>query len=110
MALTITGITFDKAVYNPGDTITCTVDYTSTDAAPAAPATPTVTVTVSDSAPSTASQDATFSVAAAGSSPLATTVSAVDDRTPAGTWTVVSNDLSGTGSPWEGVAVLTSVA
>jgi len=110
MALSITSINFDKAVYNSGDTITATVVYTSTDSAAAPDLSSVLTVTVADAAPSTVSQDATFAVAGSGATPLPTTVSALDNRVPQGVWTLVSNDLSGTASPWTGSAVLTSVA
>lgn len=107
MALSISSLTFDKATYNSGDPVTLTVDYVSDDASTAADVTSNVTVTVSDSE-NTATGTQPFSVAGAASM-LPASVSATDDRSPAGTWTLVSNAVTGS-NPWNGTAVLTSVA
>ena len=48
MSLAISSWVFDKAVYNPGDLITLTVSYTSTDVLPANALTHAVTVMLSD--------------------------------------------------------------
>jgi hypothetical protein len=116
MALNITGWTFDESVYNPGDTITMTVNYTSSDVTPDGNVDNPITVTVTDadSTQAVASVDATpfpnFTVSAEGTAEP-TTVSAADTRTPLGVWTVVSNDLTpGTDAPFDGIAVLTSTA
>jgi hypothetical protein len=107
MSLSITSATFDQAVYDPGDTITLTVDYSSTDSAPA-DVISTVTVTATD-ASGTATSPATLTVAGGSQQAEPVTVSASDSRVPSGTWTVISNTVSGTG-PFTGVAVLTSLA
>jgi uncharacterized protein YfaS (alpha-2-macroglobulin family) len=106
MSLAITSMTFDQAVYNPGDTITLTVIYTSTDAA-SSDVGSTVTATVTDASTS-ASQSGTLTVAAAGAM-LPVTAAATDTRTPSGTWTLASDTVTGS-NPWTGTAVLTSVA
>ena len=114
MALTITGWTFDQPVYNPGATITLTVNYSSTDET-ISNVSSSVLVTMTDSAGS-ASQTSDGSVnfpdfATAGAVTAdPTTVSVSDNRSPAGTWTEVSNTLSGTVSPFAGVAIFSSVA
>lgn len=108
MSLTVTSLTFDKPVYNLGDVITLTVDYTSDDVTAGAEAIFNASVTITD-AVNTASGTAPFTVDAAGTA-QSTTVSASDDRSPAGTWTLVSNDLTGSAAPFTGVAVLTSAA
>src|SRR5690242_3535459 len=107
MALSITSMTFDQGVYSPGSTITLTVDYTSDDST-VGDTEFQAAVTVADAA-NTASASAPFMVATGEPVVMPTTVTATDNRTPAGTWTLASNDLTGTG-PFTGVAVLTSVA
>jgi hypothetical protein len=115
MALTISGWAFDQPVYNPGATITLTIDYTSTDSS-AANVSSAVTVTVSDAVSGAVTQASDGSVsfpdfATAGAVTAdPTTVSVSDNRPTPGTWTQVSNTLSGTAAPFTGVAVLTSVA
>jgi len=114
MALTITSWVFDQPVYNPGATITLTVNYTSTDGT-SANVSSGVMVTVTDSAGSaTETSDGSvnfpdFATAGAVTADP-TTVSVSDNRTPAGAWTQVSNTLSGSAAPFTGVAVFTSVA
>jgi hypothetical protein len=44
------------------------------------------------------------------STPDPVTVSATDSRSPSGSWTVVSNSIDSTQTPFAGTAVLTSVA
>jgi hypothetical protein len=114
MSLEITSWAFDQPVYNPGATITLTINYTSTDGTVADVAS-TVTVTVTD-ATGTATQSSDvsgdfpdFTVAGA-ATVEPTTVTVADNRSPAGAWTEVSNVLSGTAVPFTGVAVFTSVA
>jgi hypothetical protein len=108
MSLSITSLTFDKSAYNPGDVITLTVDYTSDDATSGAESVFNASVTITD-AVNTATGSAPLTVDATGAA-QPTTVSASDDRSPSGTWTLVSNDLTGTAAPFAGVAVLTSAA
>ena len=112
--LTISGFTFDKDVYNPGDPVQLTVSYTSDDLDPGTSVANVITVAVSDAA-NTVSQSsdgtATFpdlTVETPSGSPQATSVSATDPRP--GTWTLVSNAFSGDAAPFTGTAVLTSVA
>jgi hypothetical protein len=114
MALTITGWTFDQPVYNPGATITLTVNYSSTDET-TSNVSSSVLVTMTDSAGS-ASQTSDGSVnfpdfATAGAVTAdPATVSVSDNRPTPGTWAQVSNVLSGSAAPFAGVAVFTSVA
>jgi hypothetical protein len=94
----ITSLTFDKPAYNPGDTITLTVDYVP-DTAGVNPVTSTATVNVTDANGNvTASDSAPFTV----NEPVAggDTVSVTDSG--GRTWTQQSN--SGT------VAVFTATA
>jgi hypothetical protein len=49
-------------------------------------------------------------VATAADSAQPVAVSAVDNRTAPGTWTLVSNSFTGASAPFAGTAVLTSVA
>jgi hypothetical protein len=57
----IQSITFDQASYNPGDTITLTVDYTADSASTPTPQTFTATVVITNSGGSqTATQSAPF--------------------------------------------------
>jgi hypothetical protein len=107
--LTIGTMSFDKSLYNPGDTITFTVNYTSTDFTGTPNQNFEATATVSDTV-STTSSSLGFAVAGTGETVLPTTVSATDNRPTPGTWTLVSNVISGTAPTWTGVAVLTSVA
>jgi hypothetical protein len=107
MSLVISSLFFDKLVYNPGEVVTLTVDYTSTDSSPADIAS-TVTVTAVDASSTAVPVTGTLTVAAAGQA-QAVTVGASDDRIPPGTWVLVSNAVSGTG-PFTGIAVLTSTA
>jgi hypothetical protein len=114
VALTITSWAFDQPVYNTGAPITLTINYDSTDATASAIAS-AVTVTVTDSAgTATQSSDVSgsfpeFTVAGA-STVEPTTIAVIDNRSPAGAWTEVSNILTGTEAPFTGVAVFTSVA
>lgn len=115
MSLTITGWSFDQSVYNPGAVVTLTIDYTSTDSS-AADVSSAVTVTVSDATSGAVTQASNGSVAfpdfttAGAASADPTTVTVSDNRPTPGTWTQVSNTLSGTAAPFSGVAVFTSVA
>ena len=116
MSLSFTSFAFDKALYNPGDVITLTVDYVSSDVAAATAVASAVTVALTDSS-GTASQTSDGSVAfpdfntsVTGTEPEPVSVSVTDSRSPSGTWTVVSNAFTGTTAPFPGVAVLTSVA
>jgi len=91
-------ITFDEAAYNPGDLITCTVDYTP-DAPGVVPTTFTATVNVTNSAGTiVASNTAPFVVNEA--QPGGDTVSVTD--TGSRTWAEQSDDGS--------VAVFTATA
>jgi hypothetical protein len=114
MSLSITSWSFDQPVYNPGATITLTINYTSSDGA-VADVSSNITVTVTDaSGTATQSSDVSgnfpdFTVADA-ATVEPTTVTVADTRSPAGAWTEVSNVLSGTASPFTGVAIFTSVA
>jgi hypothetical protein len=117
MALTITGWFFDQPVYNTGDTINLTVNYTSTDFTDGSdPVSSGITVTVTDTSDSAdqasdgSSSFPDFTVAGTAAVVEPTTVAVSDNRSPAGTWTEVSNTLSGTVSPFTGVAIFTSVA
>jgi len=101
-------MSFDKAVYNPGDVITLTVDYGTDDSAGGGNIVSEVTAVVSDSENS-ASSTSSFTVDSGPATPLPTSVSASDNRPSPGTWALGSNDISGSG-PWTGVAVLTSMA
>lgn len=116
MSLAFTSWSFDSASYVTGQTITLTVDYTSTDVVPDATVANAVALTLSDAAGSISqSSDASgnfpsFETEAVSNTPQPTTVSATDSRSPAGSWAVVSNTLDQTQTPFAGVAVLTSVA
>lgn len=81
-APTITSITFDKASYNPGDTITATVDYTVGTSA----VTQTLTGTATDS---TTNETGTLQVTFVVTEPDATTISVSDSGTR--TWTKISD-------------------
>lgn len=107
-SLVITSLSFDKPVYNPGDVITLTVQYTSADFTGGS-VTSEVAVTVAD-AMASASGSAPFAVSTGTEVPVPATVTVTDDRTPPGTWILVSDVLAGTSSPFAGTAVLTSVA
>ena len=116
MSLAISSWVFDKAVYNPGDLITLTVSYTSTDVLPANALTHAVTVMLSD-ATGTATQasDASasfpdFTTETPSGVPEPVTVTVTDSRVPSGVWTLVSDSFTGTVSPFTGTAVLTSTA
>jgi hypothetical protein len=117
MSLAFTSFTFDQAQYSPGQTITLTAAYTSTDPAEASSVASAVTVVLSDAASGTVTQtsdgspafpDFTTSVSADSAQP--TTVSATDSRSTPGVWTLVSNSFTGTAAPFTGTAVLTSTA
>jgi hypothetical protein len=110
MSLSITSVTLDQAAYNPGETVTLTVDYVSTDFTGSAGSTVTVNATVSDSVNTASLDTATFTINGTGEVVMPTTVTASDSRTPSGTWVLVSNSLSGTTSPFNGTAVLTTTA
>jgi hypothetical protein len=117
MSLSIMSWSFDKGLYNPGDTMTLTVNYTTTDTTGgqgdvAFP----ITVALSD-ASSSVSLTSTgaidfpdFTLNEGAVSPQLTTVSVSDARTPPGTWALVSNTISTSVSPYPGTAVFTSVA
>ena len=112
--LAIQSLVFDKAVYAPGDTVSLTVNYTSDDLDPGTSVVTAVSVAVSDAANTvTQASDGSaafpdLTVETLSGTPMATSVSATDPRP--GTWTLVSNAFSGTEAPFQGVAVLTSVA
>jgi hypothetical protein len=117
MALKITNWAFDKPVYNSGDTITLTIGYTSTDFTEGSdPASSEVTVTVTDAAgdaeqaSDTSGNFPEFTVAGTAAVVEPTTVAVTDARSPEGVWSQVSNVLSGAVSPYNGIAVFTSVA
>ena len=117
MALTFTSWSFDSASYAPGATITLTVSYSSTDEDAATDVASAVTATLSDSTSGSVSQssDASgnfpeFTVSTPANAAEAVTVSATDNRATPGVWTVVSNEFAAGGPPFEGTAVLTSVA
>lgn len=110
MALTFTSLTFDQASYAPGQAITLTVDYTSTDEAPASSVTNAVTVALADAASGSVTQSQDFTVSTPANEAEPVTVSATDDRSTPGTWTLVSSALTGTAPPFSGTAVLTSAA
>jgi hypothetical protein len=95
---TINSATFDQASYEPGATMTLTVDYVP-DTAPAG--TPhTATVTITDAAGTVvATSEAQFTVAAAGSAP-GDVVAVTDDASD--TYTQVSDSGS--------VAIFTAAA
>lgn len=112
MALSFTSWSFDSASYAPGSTITLTVSYSSTDEAAASDVANAVTVALSDASSGSVSQSSDssgnfpeFTVSTPSGAAEPVEVSA----TP-GTWTVVSNAFAGAASPFEGTAVLTSVA
>jgi hypothetical protein len=94
----IQSITFDQAAYNPGDTITLTVDYTA-DVPGTTPTTFMATVNVTDSTgavTATASAPFVINVPAAGGDVVSVT------DTDGHTWTQVSDSGS--------VAVFTTIA
>jgi hypothetical protein len=101
-------MSFDQSVYNPGAVITLTVDYTTDDSTGGGNIVSEVTAVVSDSENS-ASSTGSFTVDSGPATPLPITVTASDNRPSPGTWTLTSNDVTGSG-PWTGVAVLTSEA
>jgi hypothetical protein len=112
VALTFTNWNFDAASYAPGATVTLTVNYSSTNEVAASDVANAVTVTLSDASGALASQssDASgnfpeFTVSTPANAAEPVTVSASP-----GTWTVVSNAFAAGGPPFEGTAVLTSVA
>jgi len=117
MSLAFTSFAFDQPEYAPGAVITLTVEYSSSDLEAASSVASAVTASLSDSTSGTVTQasdgsaafpDFTVSTPASTAEPV--TVSATDNRTAPGTWTLVSNTLSGTAAPFTGVAVLTSTA
>jgi len=114
MSLAFSSFIFDKAIYNPGDAITLTVNYTSDDLDPGTSVATAVTVALSDTAGTvTQASDGSaafpdLTVETPSGTPMATSVSASDPRP--GTWTLVSNAFSGGAAPFAGQAVLTSVA
>ena len=117
MALSFTSWSFDSASYAPGAAITLTVEYSSTDEAAATDVASAVTATLSDTTSGSVSQSSDtsgnfpdFTVSTPANEAESVTVSAVDDRAVPGVWTVVSNVFAAGGPPFEGTAVLTSVA
>jgi hypothetical protein len=116
MSLAFTSWSFDSASYVSGQTVTLTVLYTSTDVVPDATLANAVTVALSDASGSLSQSSDTsgnfpsFETEAVSNTPQPTTVSATDSRSPSGTWTVVSNTIDPTQTPFAGTAVLTSVA
>jgi hypothetical protein len=116
MSLAFTSWSFDAASYSSGQTITLTVEYTSTDVVPDATVANAVTLSLSDSASSISQSSDTsgnfpsFETEAVSNTAQPTTISATDSRSPSGTWTVVSNNIDSTQTPFAGTAVLTSVA
>jgi hypothetical protein len=116
MSLAITSFSFDQPSYPPGAVVTLTVGYTSTDVAAASSVATAVTVALSDadnSATQVSDGSATYpdlTTVTPGTNAEATTVSATDSRTPSGTWTLVSNNISGSAPSFTGIAVLTGTA
>jgi hypothetical protein len=116
MPLAFTSWSFDASSYTPGQAVNLTVLYTSTDVVPDATLANAVTVALSDASGSLSqSSDASgnfpsFETETVSNSPQPTTVSATDSRSPSGTWTVVSNTLDASQTPFAGTAVLSSVA
>lgn len=116
MALAFSSFVFDKGLYNPGDTITLTVSFTSDEVVPASTVASAVSVTLSDSAGSaTKTSDGTaafpdLSVEFASDTPQPVTAAATDTRSPSGSWTAHSVTFTGSSAPFAGTAVLTSVA
>ena len=117
MSLAFVSFAFDAPEYNPGQAINLTVNYTSSDLASAASVASAVTVTLTDAASGAVTQasdtsgnfpDLTVTAPSAGAQP--TSVSASDSRATPGTWTLVSNTISGDAAPFTGVAVLSSTA
>jgi hypothetical protein len=112
--LSFSSFVFDKAIYAPGDPIQLTVNYTSDDLDPGTSVSTPVTATLSDAAGTvTQTSDSSaaflpFVVEVPSGAPMITTISVSDPRP--GVWTLVSNAFSGSAAPFQGVAVLTSVA
>jgi hypothetical protein len=109
--LTITSLSFDKEVYNPGEPVTLTVKYVTpnSNSLQFGEHAAQVTTSVTDSL-GTATKSASFTVDSGAAQSLPISVVASDDKPPpGGTWVMVSNTLTGTG-PWDGIAVLTSYA
>jgi hypothetical protein len=113
MALTVGPLVLDQSVYHPGDTITLTVNYSSTDFTGTPDSTFVVTPMISDTSNSTEGgpvNTAVVTVAGTGEVVEPTTVTASDNRTPPGVWLLTSNTVTGSAPTWSGVAVLTSTA
>lgn len=116
MSLAFTSWSFDSASYVTGQTVTLTVLYTSTDVVQDATLANAVTVSLSDASSSLSQSSDTsgsfpsFETETVSNTPQPTTVSASDSRSPSGTWTVVSNTLDASQTPFAGSAVLTTVA
>lgn len=117
MSLAFTSFTFDQPEYNPGQTITLSVVYTTTDLAAATTVTSAVTAVLTDATSGSVSQASdgsasfpNFVVSNPSGSPEPVDVTVTDDRTTPGTWTLVSNTVAGTAAPFTGTAVLTSTA
>lgn len=116
MSLSITSFNFDKTIYNPGDTITLTVGYSTDDVAAGTSVSTAVTANAfntADTASQTSDGSASFpmfTVETLDGAPLAVSVNVTDPRP--GTWTQVSNsfDAGVTAAPFTGTAVLSSVA
>lgn len=116
MTLAFTSWSFDKPVYTPGEPITLTVEFTSSDLVSSAAVASAVTVVLSDAAgQATQASDASgnfpeFSTQASSDTPQPVTASATDSRTPSGTWTAGPVTFTGAAAPFSGTAVLTSTA
>ena len=116
MSLAFTSWSFDSPSYVSGQVVTLSVLYTSTDVVPDATLANAVTVSLSDASGSLSQSSDTsgsfpsFETETPSSTPQPTSVSASDSRSPSGTWTVVSNSIDSSQTPFAGTAVLTSVA
>jgi hypothetical protein len=116
MSLMINSWSFDQPSYTTGQTITLTVDYTPDTTGGTVITVSDITVTATDAsntatAVSTAGNSDFPAFTVDSGSPetaVEATLTVTDNRTPPGTWTLVSNILSD--SPFAGVAVFTSVA
>ena len=120
MSLTLTHVTFDKPVYNPGDTITATLGYVSTDytgdlsVLDSFTMSFTLTDTSGSSTFSSASGDPqfSFSVTEPGNAE-AEAVSATASDSGSRTWTQQSSEITSftpTSGASQGTIVITAVA
>lgn len=114
MSLVFQSFVFGKVTYAPGDPVSLTVNYASDDLDPGTSVVTAVTAMLSDAAGTvsqTSDGSASFPnlvVETPSGNPMTTDLTATDTRP--GTWTLASNSFSGSAAPFQGVAVLTSVA